>query len=223
MEQIDPAGVAIEDLIAIFSQHLDLAGILLEDGGAYAVAVQQAPHYLAEAAEARDDHRVLHQLGLLVLRHIPLIAIVEPGLDHPIVEDQQQRSQCHGERHHQGQQWDGVTGQYPVLGRERKQHEGKFPALGQGQREGPALTRRDADGEAEGHQHQPFEHHQPDHQGRDQEGVFGKQTEVDPRSHRHEEEAKQQAFEGLNIRLQLVAIFAVRQYYAGEEGAQRRR
>ncbi len=110
VQQVKPAGIAIEHLITILAQHLDLACILLEDGGADAVAVQQTPHDLTETAEAGDDDRVLHQLRLLVLRQFTLVAIVEPGLDHPIVEDQQQRRQRHGERHHQRQQGDGIPG-----------------------------------------------------------------------------------------------------------------
>ena len=53
MQQIKTTGIAIEDLITIFAQRLYLAGILLEDGGADAVPVQQTPHDLTETAEAR--------------------------------------------------------------------------------------------------------------------------------------------------------------------------
>ncbi len=104
MQQIEPAGVAVEHLIAVPAQHLYLTGVLLQYGGAYAVAVQQAPHYLAEAAEAGDDDGVLHQFRLLVLRRIAVGTVIEPGLDHPIVEDQQEWRQRHGEGHHQGEQ-----------------------------------------------------------------------------------------------------------------------
>ncbi len=153
------------------------------------MAVEQAPHDLPEAAEAGDDDGVLHQFRLLVFGGIALVAVVEPGLDHPIVEDQQQRRQRHGEGHHQGQQGDGLPRQHLVLGGERKQHEGEFPSLGQGQGKGPALARRDADGEAEPHEHQPLQHHQADHQGRDEQGMGRKQAEVDAGPNRHEEEA----------------------------------
>ncbi|MNT36051.1 hypothetical protein D3C72_1721090 [compost metagenome] len=118
VQQIEPAGIAIEDLIAVLAQHLDLAGILLEYGGADAVAMQQTAHDLTEAAEAGDDDGVFDQLGLLVLRHVGLVAVVKPGLDHPVVEDQQQGRQRHGERHHQGQQRDGLARQHLVLGGE---------------------------------------------------------------------------------------------------------
>ncbi len=50
--------------------------------------------------------------------------------------------------------------------------------------------------------------------------MFGKQPEVDPRAHRHKEQAEQQAFERLYVCLQLMAIFAVGQHHPGEEGAE---
>ena len=107
----------------------------------------------------------------------------------------------------------------PCSGRRTRTARRQTPALGQRQPEGPALTRRDANGKAERHQHQPLEHHQADHQGRDQQRVLGKQPEVDAGAHRHEEEAEQQPLERFYVCLQLVAIFAVRQHHAGEEGA----
>ncbi|MNX50812.1 hypothetical protein D3C86_814540 [compost metagenome] len=219
MEQVEPAGIAVEYLIAVLAQHFYLAGVLLEYGGAYAVAVQQAPHYLTEAAEAGDDDGVLDQFGLLVFGLVGLVAVVEPGLDHPIVEDQQERRQRHRERHHQGQQRDGVTGQHLVLGGKREQHEGELPPLCQRQGEGPTLARRDANDQAEHHQHPPFQEHQPYHQGWNEQGMGGKEAKIDASPHRHEEEAEQQPLERLYVRLQLVAILAVRQHHAGEEGA----
>ena len=68
------------------------------------MAVEQTPHYLTEATEAGDDDRVFHQLGLFVFGGVALVAVVEPGLDHPIVEDKQQRCQRHGEGDDQSQQ-----------------------------------------------------------------------------------------------------------------------
>ncbi|MNY41563.1 hypothetical protein D3C86_1763900 [compost metagenome] len=82
------------------------------------MTVQQTSDYLTEAAKTGDDDGVLDQLGLFVLGCVGLVAVVEPWLDHPIVEDQQERRQRHGERHHQGQQRDDVTGQHLVLGGE---------------------------------------------------------------------------------------------------------
>ena len=48
----------------------------------------------------------------------------------------------------------------------------------------------------------------------------GKEAEVDAGTHRHEEEAEQQPLERLYVCFQLVAVFAVRQHHAGEEGAE---
>ncbi len=54
-------------------------------------------------------------------------------------------------------------------------------------------------------------------------GIAHRQGEVGRHPHRHEEEAEQQALEGLHVRLQLMPIFRLRQDHPRGEGAQRQR
>ena len=57
----------------------------------------------------------------------------------------------------------------------------------------------------------------------DQQRLAEEQREVDARAHRDEEHGEQQALEGLEVHLELVAVFALGQHHAGEEGAECRR
>jgi hypothetical protein len=43
VQQVESAGIPIKHLVAVLSQHLYLAGILLQDGGANTMAVEQTP------------------------------------------------------------------------------------------------------------------------------------------------------------------------------------
>ena len=61
-----------------------------------------------------------------------------------------------------------------------------------------------------------------DHQPRDQERLRQDQGEVDRRADGEEEEAEQQPLERLDVALQFVAVLAVGEHHAGQEGAQRR-
>ena len=65
-QQVEARRIAVEHLVAELAQQIDLLGIVIEHDGAHAVGEQQAGHDLAEAAEARDDHRIAGFLDLVV-------------------------------------------------------------------------------------------------------------------------------------------------------------
>ncbi len=71
-------------------------------------------------------------------------------------------------------------------------------------------------------QHQPFEGHDTQGQSENDGEIAEQDAEIDAGPHGDEEQAEQQALEGLDVGLELVSELAVGQYHAGQKGAQRR-
>ena len=67
-QQVDPGRIPVVDFVAIFSDELDLMGIVIEHGRADTLRVKHSRHNLAKAAIPRDDNRiafVLDRIGFV--------------------------------------------------------------------------------------------------------------------------------------------------------------
>ncbi len=106
IEQIQPIGIAVKHLVAKFAQHIDMPCVVVEDGGPYAMGVQQAADDLTEATKADNEHRVVVILDLVGFALFVLILIAT--LHEALVEDQEHRSQSHRQGDDQGEHRDHV-------------------------------------------------------------------------------------------------------------------
>jgi hypothetical protein len=122
-----------------------------------------------------------------------------------------------------GQQGRQLRADHAGPDREAEQHEGELAALGQGcrHRHGAALGRAEQAGDAV--HDQELQHHQAEHQSDQGQGLAGDQRQVDPGPDGHEEQAEQQAPEGLDVGFQLAPELAFGQHHPGQEGAERGR
>ena len=105
------------------AQHLHVVGIVLEHGGPDAVGAEEAADDVPEPSEAGDDHRAL--LVDLVHRSLHALAGADPGLEQPLVDQQEDRGERHG---------DGHDGDQPAG------HLTRHDALARGERPDPPPT-----------------------------------------------------------------------------------
>ena len=139
------------------------------------------------------------------------------------VEDHEQGGCRHGERH-DGDEQARLRGiEQGKARREGDQHEGEFAALRQREGEARGIGRAHAEEPREQEQHDELHHDEAEDEAEHQQRLAQQQREVDARTDRDEEHREQQALERLEIHLELVAVFALGQHDAGEEGAERRR
>ena len=104
-----------------------------------------------------------------------------------------------------------------------KQHERKFTALGEADRQ---PLRRFIVVTADPRYHieqKEFDDEQSDGKTENQQRFLCQQTEVRTHAHSDEKKTEQQSFEGLDVRLELVAKFRICEQDAGKKSAQRHR
>ena len=106
---------------------------------------------------------------------------------------------------------------------EGEEDETEFARLRQRQGKERQAGAAQAEGFAEYVQHCRLDCHDSDGQGEDDVVFVAQQLKVDARADGDEEQAEQEAFEWLQRAFQFVAVFAVRQHHAGDEGAKRGR
>ena len=110
-----------------------------------------------------------------------------------------------------------------MLQAEAQQYETKLAGLGQAERKQPTVGRFKTKQAGEAIQDDSLDGHHAECQA-DHSGEVGEQdAEINAGAHGDEEQAKQQALEGFDVRFELMAEFAIGQDDTGEEGAQCRR
>ncbi len=93
LQQIDPGGIAVENLHIKFAQGIDMVRVMIEDHHLHPAREQQSPGNLPEAAKAGDNHpRLLF---------INLVSITRPAAGR-FLQTGQQHQQNGGCRHRQG-------------------------------------------------------------------------------------------------------------------------
>ena len=202
------------------AHQVDLVGVMIEDRGRHTQPLQHADDDGSHAAETGDDDRITLVVDVIG-------RWIGPGLrgrlQYALVEDHQHGGQQHRQRHHQREAVGQLTRQHVFGDHETEQDEGELAALRQQQCHGePAAKVQPRDGREPEDDH-GLEHDQSREQTKDHQRLTEQGVEIDLCTDGDEEQAEQQALEGLNIALQLVAVFAVGQHNAGDEGAQRRR
>jgi hypothetical protein len=95
--------------------------------------------------------------------------------------------------------------------------------LGEGDREAKRARRCVAPAEADREGDRGLNGDKADDGGRDLERAGADEAEIGGHADREEEEAEQQALEGLDVRLELVAVVGIGEEHAGGEGAERGR
>lgn len=101
--------------------------------------------------------------------------------------------------------------------------EGELAALGEGECEAERAWCCVAPAEADGESNRGLDGDEADDGGRDLQGMGPDEAEIGGHADREEEEAEQQALEGLDVRLELVAVVGIGEQHAGGEGAERGR
>ena len=218
-QQVGATRIAEIDLGAEPPHHLDLAGVALQRGKTDALHAQHPADDLPKATETGDNHRCAVVRDRVVGRRF---AAAERGDQHRLAGGEQQRRGNHGERHHQRGRLGGLGGQRADPDRRGEHDEGELAALRQGHRKaqhiGGAAPRQQAK-----HEHQRDLHReQHRHGGQHADRVLREQGKPRRHADRNEEEPEQQPFERLDVGLQFVAVLAVGQQHASEEGAERR-
>ena len=104
-----------------------------------------------------------------------------------------------------------------------KHHKGKLAALREHERKHWALLKGQFHEPSQAINHSSFQRHKSNHKKGDQKRKGLEHTKIYAHAHRHEKKAEQQAFEGLNVCLQLAPIFALSQQHASEKRTQRHR
>ena len=219
-EQIQTGRVPVEDLEAEPSQQLDLVGVVVEDGGAYARREQHPPDDLPEAAEPRDDHP----------RSFGLDGVGRPRrLASARAASRSVASSASGVRAMDSattrvkvaSHWPGSSRACP---RGAEHHEGELAPLRQQRGEHhrcpcghPQRLPGDAQSSA------AFRTVKPSDQADDRSGRCATRPKSTDMPDGDEEEAHQQALERLDVGLQRVPVLGSGEQHAGEEGAQRHR
>ena len=219
-QQVLPRSVSVEHRKSELAQHFDPVRVELEHRRLDPVGPQQPPDDAAEPAEAGDDH-----FALLIHRvRFPFHDLPgsEPGLNQLLVDHHQHRGECHAHRDGGDQRRGHVIGDHPVLRGEGKQHEREFTPLRQREGEQEILIESHAEGAPQHQQDDELDRHQRRNQSENQARRARDQIEVDRGAHGDEEDGEQQSLERVDLALQLVAVLAVGQHDAGEEGSQRR-
>ncbi len=220
VEQIVAGGVSVVHLEAHSAKEVDPVRVDVQDGRGDAVRTQEAAHGRTEAPEPGDEDGgpgVDVVGGTLGLGLPGTEARPQPAL----VAQEQKGCDGHGEGdgRHQGAGGRGV--QNALLLGEREEHEGEFADLGEGQGEEGARVGPQAETPRQQGQHRQLHAHDAQGEGHDGARGIGHQPEVQRGSHGDEEDPEEQTLEGLDVGLQFVAVLAVGQHYACEEGPER--
>ena len=143
--------------------------------------------------------------------------------DELVVEDEQQWRDQHRERHDEQQEVREFRGEDRIGNREGDKHEREFARLRKTETEQPERLPPEAVQPPHHEQHGQFRR---DCDGRPKDYVLPdllSQHEVDACSNRDEEQAEEQALEGVDVAFQLVPVFARGEDDTGHEGAKRGR
>ncbi len=103
---------------------------------------------------------------------------------------------------------------------EGEEDEGEFPHLGEPQGKEEILVEGETGRLPREEEDEGLDHHDGQDDGDDRQWPVHEQAEIDRRPDGDEEEAQEDSFEGFDVALQLVAVLAVGQDDAGQEGPQ---
>ena len=197
---------------------IDIVGIVVERVERDLADLHDAPDDLSEAAEAGDDHGRGRGIDRLLARW--LRARDEARHDEPFGQREQKRRDRHREADDECRNIECRLGEN--AGREggAKKHEAELAALRQRQGEAQGahemlaaqLLQREGDDDldADEGKHRRGDHHR----------LRNREPDIGGHADRQEKEAEQQALEGFDVDLQLVAVFRIRQDDAGGERAE---
>ena len=147
----------------------------------------------------------------------------DPGPDHPLEEQHEQRARGHREGHHRDQGIGHRRGRSSPSCRRRRRgaRTPNSPTWGSEKAKSSPWSVPMRNSRARRTEDRELDREDADHQPGDRARPGRQQAEVDRGADRDEEEAQQEPLERLDVALQLVAVLAVGQDDAGEEGAQR--
>ena len=214
------AGVAEVAFHAEARQTFDGFDVVVNHGGVVAAAEEEVVHQLADAAVSQNDDGVF--FGDDVCFALEAVA-AGTRRQQFVVSDKEERRQQHGEGDDEQQAFGGVFRHVAMLYGEGEEDETEFARLRQRQGKERQAGAAQAEDFAEYVQHRRLDCHDSDGQGEDDVVFVAQQLKVDARADGDEEQAEQEAFERLQRAFQFVAVFTVRQYHAGDEGAKRGR
>ncbi len=138
-----------------------------------------------------------------------------------LVEHQdQERRQRHRKGNHHRPQLVLILGQQAGRMGELEEHEGELAGLAEKDRQQQPIGDMHAEEGGKHIEHADLDAEDQHHQRGDAQGLGHHHRKGDPHADRDEEQAEQQAFERLQIAVEFVAIFAVGQEHAGEEGTE---
>ena len=222
-QQVQPGGVAIKHAVPKGAGDLENFHAVVQHGGGYALGQHHTRHDLPVAAEAGDDDRGFLWLRDLLLRRCGGLELRVTAQQGAVYQHQQQRADEHGKRHRADEQRGRFGRKHLRPGGGLEDHEGKLAPLRQQQGEhGPLLIRHAC------HFGQGVDHHRLQGQKTQQDachepGRAHEHAKVNAHAHRDEEQAQQQALEGLDVGFQLAAVFAVGQQHPGQKSPERHR
>ena len=218
-QQVDAGAVAIIDLGVEPGGALDLLGLAVDQRDGHALGHEHLRDGLAEAPIADHDGVGLGaELGPVE---------IDASLGHPHLQPadrpHQERRRDHRGGDDRAQQACLAGADDPARRACGEQDEAELAGLAEQQRKARgapfAHPERARDRVKQGRLHRDHRRRQPDHRQR----LRGHHPQVEQHSDRHEEQAEQDRAERLDIAFQFVAIGALGQHHARDEGSERHR
>ena len=218
LQQIDPGGIAVENLHIKFAQGIDMVRVMIEDHHLHPAREQQSPGNLPEAAKAGDNHPRLLFINLVSITRLAAGRFLQTGQQH------QQNGGCrHRQGHRQGQRFCPFAVQYIRHPRGAKHHKRELTPLPQQHRKPAALGARYAKRPGDKPQHQHFYRQETDQQNHNTQRMGDQGAEINRHADADKEQPQQQSFKRLNITLQRMTIFGAGQQHPGEKRPHRHR
>ena len=216
-EQFGAGGITEEALDAETAQRREGGHVAVEHHGGKARQPRHAVDHLAKAPDARDDDAafLVDLVGVMVRRAGGQAA------RQLFVGDEQRGRQQHRQADHQQGDLGGGGGKDGLLHRKTDDQKAELAALGQAKGEQPALAPAQFEEPGQREQHQCLDGNQPQRQAEDGERHARQQAKVDADADGHEEQAHQDALEGLDVGFKLMAELRVGQHHPGQKGAER--
>src|SRR5712691_11713426 len=220
LEQLQARSVAVIYLAAEAPDEIHLLVAHLERRERHAAHAQHARDDLPDAAVAGDDDWVSRSRDRIELRRrVPLGPAREPAL----VSFECERREQHRDGHDHHEELSGARLEYAEAPRRDEENEGELAALrNRNCKSLRGVVRRAADPGDRVHQCKLREH-ETEHEAEHRERPFPNETKVRAHAHGYKEKTEQQALEGLDVGLKLVAKFGIGEEHPGEEGAERGR
>ena len=217
-QQVDPGGIAVENLHIKFAQGINMIRVVIEDNHLHPAGEQQSPGNLPEAAKAGNNHPRLLFINLVSIPRLAAGRFLQTGQ-----QDQQDRRYRHRQRHRQGQRLSPFAVQHIRHPRGAKDHKRELASLPQQHRKPAALGAWHAQRPGDKPQHQHFYRQETDQQNNDTQRMGHESAEVNRHADADKEQPQQQPFKRLDIALQRMTILGAGQQHPGEKRPHRHR